>query len=281
MSGAGISLRSQELYFCVFLTRYVDSFVNYENVLSYTFATRVYLMTATSVVLVLFYVNTDTVRTTYDSSHDTTRHWATIAAPCALLSVATVLFESRPFAPSVVETLFTFSVVLEGVALIPQIRLLHRQNTHVYFDLADAEEVRCSHLYLLFVLAFRALHILHWTLGLVRPCGDVEERASHSVSVSFRHSDAGVGPLGTDVVFCSDEEPWNTHHFVVYAAGVVQAASVSWFFRDLRRRGMAIVPRSDYRSSRDIALTRWDAKSNQNGETTSTPNLYLGSTALL
>lgn len=80
---SGISLRTQELYALVFVTRYLDIFVSYISLYN-TLMKLIFLGTSFSIVWYMRYHKT--VRLSYDKSNDNFRHYFLIA-PCLLLAL--------------------------------------------------------------------------------------------------------------------------------------------------------------------------------------------------
>ncbi|KAE8703016.1 ER lumen protein-retaining receptor [Hibiscus syriacus] len=111
-SCAGISLKTQELYAIVFATRYLDIF---------------------------------TIRRSYDKDQDTFRHYI-LMLPCLILAL--LINEKFTFK----EVMWTFSLYLEAVAILPQLVLLQRTR--------NIDNLTGQYVFLLG--AYRALYILNW-----------------------------------------------------------------------------------------------------------------------
>merc|ERR1712032_1717531 len=143
-SCAGISVKTQELYLIVFVTRYLDLFENYST---YNTVFKVmYIVMSLAIVLLM------RLKEPYKSSyinetqkHDTFQRWI-IFLPCIALAVM-VHYDN-----SVKELLWTFSIYLEAVAILPQIFVLHY---------TKKIENLTSH-YMFFLGSYRALYILNW-----------------------------------------------------------------------------------------------------------------------
>jgi ER lumen protein retaining receptor len=84
-------------------------------------------------------------KATYDSNHDTFRI-ELLLLPCVVLG----LVLNHEF--SVLEILWTFSIYLEAVAILPQLFMISKTG--------EAETIT-SH-YLMFLGSYRALYILNW-----------------------------------------------------------------------------------------------------------------------
>ncbi|KAG5560657.1 hypothetical protein RHGRI_003852 [Rhododendron griersonianum] len=115
-SCAGISLKTQELYAIVFATRYLDIFTDFYSLYN-TLMKLIFLGSSFSIV---WYIrHHKIVRRSYDKEQDTFRHLFLIL-PCFLLAL--VINEKFTFK----EVMWTFSLYLEAVAILPQLVLLQR-----------------------------------------------------------------------------------------------------------------------------------------------------------
>lgn len=138
----GISFKTQELYALVFITRYLDLFFRYISL----YNTVMKLIFIFSSLAVIYYMRVHkVVRQTYDKSEDTFREWFLIA-PCALLAIAI------PQQRTPVEVLWTFSIYLEAVAILPQLILLQRTQ--------NIDNLTGNYVALLG--SYRAFYILNW-----------------------------------------------------------------------------------------------------------------------
>ncbi|KAF8409105.1 hypothetical protein HHK36_005178 [Tetracentron sinense] len=115
-SCSGISLKAQELYALVFLTRYMDLFTDFVSVYN-TVMKLVFI--GSSVAIVWCMRMHRVVKRSYDKELDTFRHYFLIAASFAL---ALLIHEKFTFQ----EILWAFSIYLEAVAILPQLVLLQR-----------------------------------------------------------------------------------------------------------------------------------------------------------
>ena len=83
-SSLGVSLKTQELFFLVFLTRYLDLFTHFVSVYN-TIMKILYLgFTGAIVYLIRF---REPFKSTNDKSQDTFLHWKFAVLPCAILAV--------------------------------------------------------------------------------------------------------------------------------------------------------------------------------------------------
>ncbi|KAK8658546.1 hypothetical protein V6N13_036749 [Hibiscus sabdariffa] len=115
-SCAGISLKTQELYVIVFASRYLDIFTDFISLYN-TLMKLIFLGSSFSIV---WYIRSHSVvRRSYDKSQDTFRHYF-LLLPCLLLAL--LIHEKFTFK----EVMWTFSLYLEAVAILPQLVLLQR-----------------------------------------------------------------------------------------------------------------------------------------------------------
>ncbi|KAL7219855.1 hypothetical protein ACSBR2_012840 [Camellia fascicularis] len=115
-SCAGISLKTQELYALVFATRYLDIFTDYISLYN-TVMKLIFLGSSFSIV---WYIrHHKIVRRSYDKDQDTFRHYF-LVLPCLFLA----LVINEKF--NLKEVMWTFSLYLEAVAILPQLVLLQR-----------------------------------------------------------------------------------------------------------------------------------------------------------
>ncbi|VDM41481.1 unnamed protein product [Toxocara canis] len=120
-SVAGISGRSQVLFAAVFTSRYLDLFTNFISMYN------------------------SIMKATYDRNHDTFRI-EFLVIPCALLA----LLINHEF--TFMEIMWTFSIYLESVAIMPQLFMLSRTGS--------AETITAHYLFALG--SYRGLYILNW-----------------------------------------------------------------------------------------------------------------------
>jgi ER lumen protein retaining receptor len=139
-SCAGISGRSQILFALVFVTRYLDLFTHFISL--YNTIMKIFYLASSIGTVYLMYVK---FKATNDRIHDTFRIEFLIV-PAAILA----LIFNHEF--EVLEILWTFSIYLEAVAILPQLFMVSKTG--------EAESIT-SH-YLFALGAYRALYILNW-----------------------------------------------------------------------------------------------------------------------
>lgn len=139
-SCAGLSGKSQVLFALVFSTRYLDLFVVYIS--AYNTVMKLIFIVATYLTVFLIYFK---FRTTYNTENDTFRaEFLVIPA----LGLAFLVNHEM----SVLEVLWTFSIYLESVAILPQLFMLNKTG--------EAETITSHYLFALGL--YRALYIVNW-----------------------------------------------------------------------------------------------------------------------
>lgn len=139
-SCAGISGKTQILFTIVYLTRYLDLVTTYISLYN-SFMKLIFLL-ASGATVYMMYVK---FKATYDHNHDSFRI-EFLLAPAAVLA----LLINHEF--TVMEILWTFSIYLEAVAILPQLFLVSKTG--------EAETIT-SH-YLFALGSYRALYLLNW-----------------------------------------------------------------------------------------------------------------------
>lgn len=139
-SCAGISGKSQFLFALVYTTRYLDLLTNFVSL--YNSVMKIVFIGTSCATIYLMYLK---FRATYDSNHDTFR------IELLLLPVAALgLLVNHEF--TVLEVLWSFSIFLEAVAILPQLFMVSKTG--------EAESIT-SH-YLFALGSYRGLYILNW-----------------------------------------------------------------------------------------------------------------------
>ncbi|XP_023517961.1 ER lumen protein-retaining receptor A isoform X1 [Cucurbita pepo subsp. pepo] len=115
-SCSGISLKTQELYALVFLTRYLDLLTDFISIYN-TVMKLIFI--ASSLAIVWCMRVHPIVRRSYDKDLDTFRHYFLVAASFILALLVNEKFAFQ-------EVFWAFSIYLEAVAILPQLVLLQR-----------------------------------------------------------------------------------------------------------------------------------------------------------
>ncbi len=149
IKSTGISVRTHELFFVVFVTRYLDLFTTYYSLYN-SVMKIVYIGSTASIIYTIKYQ--EPIKSTYDKSQDAFLHWKFGAAPCFALAFFTHLIGSGIKQFSLMELLWTFSIYLEAIAILPQLIVLQRYR--------EVENLTGN--YIFFMGAYRGLYILNW-----------------------------------------------------------------------------------------------------------------------
>ncbi|KAJ2065371.1 endoplasmic reticulum retention protein [Coemansia aciculifera] len=139
-SCAGISLKTQGLYVLVFATRYLDMFISFVSV--YNTLMKLFFLASSGYIVFLMM---SPLKPTYDKALDTLRIEYLVAGAAAFA----LLF---PHKYTVLEVLWSFSIYLEAVAIMPQLLQMTRTG--------EADNIT-SH-YVFALGGYRALYIVNW-----------------------------------------------------------------------------------------------------------------------
>ncbi|CAG9315009.1 unnamed protein product [Blepharisma stoltei] len=142
-SCVGISCKTQELYFIVFVARYLDLFTYYVSAYNTLMKITFICLTGYLIYLMRF---AKIYKQTYDSRGDNFEYWKYLLGPCFILG----LFFNTEFTH--MEILWSFSIFLEAVAFIPQLEMLRKMR--------EVENLQ-SH-YVFCLGAYRVLYIINW-----------------------------------------------------------------------------------------------------------------------
>lgn len=144
-NAVGVSLKTQELYFLVFVTRYLDLFTTFYSLYNTTMKLLYIGITAYIIYMVR---KTEPFKTNYDHLQDSFLHWQFAVAPCAVLALLTSLIQGFNF----LEVFWLFSIYLEALAIVPQLISLQRYR--------EVENLTGHYVFLLGL--YRALYIVNW-----------------------------------------------------------------------------------------------------------------------
>jgi ER lumen protein retaining receptor len=144
-SCVGVSLRTQELYMVVFVTRYLDLFVSHPLHSALAFYNTIMKILFLGSSGYIIYLMRKKFKHTYDHVHDTFRYEFLVAAA----AVSAIVFHLKL---TILEILWSFSVFLEAVAILPQLYLLQR---------TGEVEIITSH-YIFCLGIYRALYLCNW-----------------------------------------------------------------------------------------------------------------------
>jgi len=141
-SCAGISLKTQLMYALVFTTRYLDIFHNLLMGQWYLFTMKLFFLVSSYWIV---YLMLKPHKSTYDKEHDTLKV-RYLLVPSLVLALV-INQEFTPF-----EILWTFSLYLEAVAILPQLFLLQRTG--------EVEMITSDYIFTLG--SYRALYLINW-----------------------------------------------------------------------------------------------------------------------
>lgn len=82
----GVSIKTQELYLIVFVTRYLDLFTTYYSL--YNSLMKILYISATAYIIYMV-KGTEPFKSTFDKAHDSFLHLQFAVAPCVILAVVT------------------------------------------------------------------------------------------------------------------------------------------------------------------------------------------------
>jgi len=139
-SCAGLSGKSQILFAIVFTARYLDLFTTYVSL--YNSTMKVFFIASLYATCYLIYAK---FKPTFNREEDTFRIELLI-----LPSLVLALFINVEF--TILEILWTFSIYLEAVAILPQLFMLQRRG--------EAETITAHYLFALG--SYRGLYLLNW-----------------------------------------------------------------------------------------------------------------------
>ncbi|KAL2794197.1 ER lumen protein retaining receptor [Aspergillus keveii] len=140
-SCSGLSFKSQALYLMVFVTRYLDLFWAFTDSLYNTTFKLLFIGSSGYII----YLMLNDYRPTHDPNTDTFKVQYLLASSAILALVF-------PHDYSVSEILWTFSIWLESVAILPQLFMLQRTG--------EADTITTHYLFALGL--YRALYIPNW-----------------------------------------------------------------------------------------------------------------------
>lgn len=139
-SCSGISGKTQLLFALVFTTRYIDLFTVYISAYN-SIMKCVYLMCSYATCYFIYFK----FKQTYNSDNDKFRIEFILVPTAGLAFLVNHHFEA-------IEILWTFSIYLESIAIMPQLQMIN--------DTGEAESIT-SH-YLFFLGSYRALYLINW-----------------------------------------------------------------------------------------------------------------------
>lgn len=150
-TSAGVSLKSMFLFALVFATRYLDLFVVYISM--YNTVMKILYLSSSSYICYLMKFKSPW-KSTYDSAGDSFKIRYLIV-PCLLISFVLSLQTSYRRYGLLIDSFRVFSLLLESVAILPQIFLL---------EITERYDVVTTH-YLVCLGLYRLFYIGHWMVN--------------------------------------------------------------------------------------------------------------------
>jgi ER lumen protein retaining receptor len=141
-------VRTHELFLLVFVTRYLDLFTTFYSI--YNSCMKILYICTTALVIYTIKIK-EPIASTYDKAQDSFLHWKFAVAPAFVVSLITVLVQNG-VAINPMDLLWTFSIYLESIAILPQLIVLQRYR--------EVENLTGN--YVFFMGAYRFLYILNW-----------------------------------------------------------------------------------------------------------------------
>eukprot|EP01055_Gregarina_sp_Pseudo9_P001893 Gregarina_sp_Pseudo_9__1892@NODE_2299_length_1051_cov_239_843874_g2116_i0_p1_GENE_NODE_2299_length_1051_cov_239_843874_g2116_i0NODE_2299_length_1051_cov_239_843874_g2116_i0_p1_ORF_typecomplete_len220_score23_27ER_lumen_recept/PF00810_18/1_4e52PQloop/PF04193_14/7_5e02PQloop/PF04193_14/5PQloop/PF04193_14/1_4e03PQloop/PF04193_14/0_0067PQloop/PF04193_14/6_7e02_NODE_2299_length_1051_cov_239_843874_g2116_i0294953 len=142
-SCVGISCKMQEMYLIVFLTRYLDLLYSFISV--YNTTMKVVFIASTGYLIYLMRFQPP-ISETYDKSGDSFPYYTYVLPATAILAIIT----TEQYTIS--EVLWTFSIWLEAVAIMPQLVLLQKNRV--------VENLTSNYVFAMGL--YRTFYILNW-----------------------------------------------------------------------------------------------------------------------
>ena len=181
-SCAGISLKTQELYALVFITRYLDLFWNFYSMYN-SIMKVLFISLSLSIVYTIRYREPQCRTYSQEADAFPTPY---LILPCLLLGMTVNQDHTEP-----TEWLWTFSIYLEAVAIIPQLFVLQK--------LGECESLTSHYVFLLGVYRFfyllnwvwRYFHEYHYSQIIVWVCGVVQTALYCDFFVNYFQSKKG------------------------------------------------------------------------------------------
>mmetsp|Transcript_16449 Transcript_16449/g.50369 ORF Transcript_16449/g.50369 Transcript_16449/m.50369 type:complete len:199 (-) Transcript_16449:474-1070(-) len=143
----GISLKTQELFLIVFVSRYIDLFTRFYSLYN-TFMKIAYICSTATIVYMIR--KTEPLKSTYDKTQDSFKHLEFAVAPSFGLACVWNLFGPHRF--DIMEILWDFSIILESITIIPQLITLQRYR--------EVENLTSD--YIFFLGLYRGMYLLNW-----------------------------------------------------------------------------------------------------------------------
>ncbi|KAG0441273.1 ER lumen protein-retaining receptor 2 [Dictyocoela muelleri] len=152
-SVSGLSYKTQLLYLIVFMTRYIDIFrMSFKSLLmTYNFFMKILFLVSQSILVYLIRVR---YFYSYDAALDSFNVLGLLGPSAGLAFI--LMAKTKTFFMAIEEYLWTFSVLLEAVAVLPQLIQLQ--------DSGEAETLTSQ--YILYLGLYRLFYVFNWILKI-------------------------------------------------------------------------------------------------------------------
>jgi ER lumen protein retaining receptor len=172
------------------LARYLDLFTTFYSV--YNTSLKLFFISSTALIVIIIRCS-EAAKSSYSPTHDHFQHWKYLLLPCFLIAwINMVMNKGLTALDDPMEYMWTFSIYLESVAMLPQLIMFRSSDRLVKENRGDAKDEILWPIFLLGI--YRALYIVNW--------------------VYRAHTERGY-----------------RHHHVVYVCGAVQVFLYTQFFR--------------------------------------------------
>ena len=144
-------MKTQELRLLVFVTRYLDLFTTFYSLYNSVFKLA-YIVATAAIIIGIKYM--DPIKSLYNAEQDSFPHWKYCVAPCIILTFGTCIqmFEFGIVRFDLKKLLWTFSIYLESVAILPQLMVLRK------YRLVE----NLTGKFVFFLGMYRFFYILNW-----------------------------------------------------------------------------------------------------------------------
>lgn len=181
--GSNVSLKTQQLYCLVYLTRYLDLWTRFYS--TYNSIMKIAYITSALYIVHMLNIPLDNLRSSLNPSGDVFKRSFVIVPSLIIAFLCTTYFNFYEFC-------WTFSIVLESVAIAPQLHIIYRKRCDVDGGLKA---------YCLFQFYHRFFYIFNWVY-----------RSKTEVFYNHNFVKYFFGVLHCLVILV----PWILHYFKIY-----------------------------------------------------------------
>lgn len=149
-NGQQFSAKTQELFLIIFITRYLDLFTTFYSL--YNTIMKVLYITSSAYIVKMLHVPSGNLRYTINRGADSFKHLKYCVLPAYLFGSITFFF-GHHYHSFLAELLWTCSIALESVAILPQAYIIYRARLDVH------QSVK---LYVWIIWFYRFMYIINW-----------------------------------------------------------------------------------------------------------------------